>query len=124
MWLAVAELLQEDYQNAINGIPWLSDIPILGLLFRSTGFQRNETELVILVTPRLVKPAQSIAELSAPTDRLVLPTDAELFLFGQTEGRSSGTTPAPATVSETPSGGNALSQGQVGFSGSYGYIVE
>ena len=121
---AIAGLLQEDYQNAINGIPWLSDIPILGLLFRSTGFQRNETELVILVTPRLVKPAQSVAELSAPTDRLVLPTDAELFLFGQTEGSSSGTAPAPAALSETPSGGNALSQGQVGFSGSYGYIVE
>ena len=68
----------------------MSDIPILGLLFRSTGFQRNETELVILVTPRLVRPAQSIAELSTPIDRLVLPTDAELFLFGQTEGKSSG----------------------------------
>jgi pilus assembly protein CpaC len=121
---AIAGLLQEDYQNAISGIPWLSDIPILGLLFRSTGFQRNETELVILVTPRLVKPAQSMAELATPVDRLVLPTDAELFLFGQTEGDSSGVEPAPPALSEAPTGGDVLTKGQVGFSGSYGYIVE
>jgi len=57
---AIAGLLQEDYQNAISGIPWLSDIPILGLLFRSTGFQRNETELVILVTPRRRVPAVTL----------------------------------------------------------------
>ena len=121
---AIAGLLQEDYQNAISGIPWLSDIPILGLLFRSTGFQRNETELVILVTPRLVKPAQSMAELATPIDRLVLPTDAELFLFGQTEGESSGAGPVPPSLSEAPTGGDVLTKGQVGFSGSYGYIVE
>jgi pilus assembly protein CpaC len=121
---AIAGLLQQDYQNAIDGIPWLSDIPILGLLFRSTGFQRNETELVILVTPRLVKPARSMAELATPVDRLVLPSDAELFLFGQTEGASSGMTPPPAGVSAAPNGGDALTKGQVGFSGDYGYIVE
>ncbi len=121
---AIAGLLQEDYQNAISGIPWLSDIPILGLLFRSTGFQRNETELVILVTPRLVKPAQSMAELSTPVDRLVLPTDAELFLFGQTEGDTSGADPSAPSLSEAPTGGDVLTKGQVGFSGSYGYIVE
>jgi len=120
---AIAGLLQQDYQNAISGVPWLADIPILGALFRSTGFQRNETELVILVTPRLVKPAQSMAELSAPTDRLVLPSDTELFLFGQTEGKGSGTAPQ-AGLSDVPSGGDALSQGQLGFSGPYGYIVE
>ena len=122
---AIAGLLQQDYQNAITGLPWLSDIPILGLLFRSTGFQRNETELVILVTPRLVKPAQSMAELSAPTDRLVLPSDAELFLFGQTEGEGSGMAPADSSgTAQAPNGGDALSRGQVGFSGAYGYIVE
>jgi pilus assembly protein CpaC len=121
---AIAGLLQEDYQNAISGLPWLSDIPILGLLFRSTGFQRNETELVILVTPHLVKPAQSMAELSTPIDRLVLPTDAELFLFGQTEGETSGTEPAAPSLSQAPTGGDVLTKGQVGFSGAYGYIVE
>jgi pilus assembly protein CpaC len=94
------------------------------LLFRSTGFQRNETELVILVTPHLVKPAQSMSELSTPVDRLVLPSDAELFLFGQTEGAPSGTTPSAPNVSAAPNGADALTKGQVGFNGSYGYIVE
>lgn len=121
---AIAGLLQENYQNAISGLPWLSDIPILGALFRSTGFQRQETELVILVTPRLVKPAPSMADLATPVDRLVLPTDAELFLFGQTEGEGSGTTPQAPNVSAQPSGADALNKNQVGFSGSYGYILE
>ena len=120
---AIAGLLQEDYQNAISGLPWLADIPILGLLFRSTGFQRNETELVILVTPHLVKPAQSIAELTAPTDRLVMPSDSDLFLFGRTEGENSGQAPT-AGVSAAPGGGDTLSQGQGGFAGPYGYITE
>ncbi len=120
---AIAGLLQEDYQNAISGLPWLSDIPILGLLFRSTGFQRNETELVILVTPRLVKPAQSVAELSVPTDRLVLPSDTDLFLFGRTEGEDSGVAPSPG-MSAVPGAGDTLSRGQGGFAGSYGYITE
>jgi len=120
---AIAGLLQENYQNAISGLPWLADIPILGLLFRSTGFQRNETELVILVTPRLVKPAQSMAELSTPVDRLVLPSDADLFLFGRTEGEGSGVAPTPE-VSAAPGAGDTLSQGQGGFAGSYGYITE
>jgi pilus assembly protein CpaC len=120
---AIAGLLQEDYQNAISGLPWLADIPILGLLFRSTGFQRNETELVILVTPHLVKPAQSIAELTAPTDRLVMPSDSDLFLFGRTEGEKSNAAPT-AGVSAAPGAGDTLSQGQGGFAGPYGYITE
>ena len=121
---AIAGLLQQDYQNAISGLPWLGNLPILGALFRSTGFQRNETELVILVTPRLVKPAQSMAELSAPTDRLVLPSDTELFLFGQTEGEGSGLVPQTTSAHALPTGADALSKGQIGFSGNHGYIVE
>jgi pilus assembly protein CpaC len=84
---AIAGLLQSDFQDAIEGLPWLSDIPILGLLFSSRGFQRNETELVIVVTPRLVQPARSPDELALPTDSVILPTDAELFLLGRTEGQ-------------------------------------
>ncbi len=111
---AIAGLLQENYQDAISGLPWLANVPILGLLFRSTGYQRNETELVILVTPHLAKPAASPAELAAPTDRLVLPSDSDLFLFGKTEGPGSGTAGA----------NSALNRGQGGLSGQYGYIIE
>ena len=64
------------------------------------------------------------ARLAVSFHRLVLPTDAELFLFGQTEGEASGAEPAPPSLSEAPTGGDVLTKGQVGFSGAYGYIVE
>ena len=66
---ALAGLLQHTSEQNISKVPWLGDIPILGQLFRSERFQRNETELVIIVTPYLVKPLQS-TRLAAPTDGL------------------------------------------------------
>jgi pilus assembly protein CpaC len=59
--------------------PWLGDIPILGALFRSSRFQKNESELVIIVTPYIVR--ASSARLKAPTDRLAPPSDAERVLY-------------------------------------------
>ncbi len=56
---AIAGLLQNDFGDAIRQVPFLGDIPILGALFRSTSFQKDETELVIVVTPRLVSPVVS-----------------------------------------------------------------
>ena len=55
---ALAGLLQNTTEQDISKVPWLGDIPILGQLFRSDQFQHNETELVIIVTPYLVKPSQ------------------------------------------------------------------
>jgi len=121
---AIAGLLQDSYQDAANGLPWLGDVPILGLLFRSTGYQRNQTELVILVTPHLVRPASSPAELAAPTDRLALPSDSDLFLFGRMEGQGSGVAPAAGTNSAAVPSGAALNRGQGGLSGQYGYILQ
>jgi pilus assembly protein CpaC len=60
-------------------VPWIGDIPILGALFRSDRFQRGETDLVVIVTPYLVQPAQT--RLAAPTDGLQLPNDAQRVLF-------------------------------------------
>ncbi|MEX2298178.1 MAG: type II and III secretion system protein family protein [Dongiaceae bacterium] len=115
---AIAGLLQSDFQDAIEGLPWLSDIPILGLLFSSRGYQRNETELVIVVTPRLVQPARSPDELALPTDSVILPTDAELFLLGRTEGqRGDGDyiqTAVPDDAGSSPGG----------LTGQYGYIIK
>jgi pilus assembly protein CpaC len=121
---AIAGLLQDSYQDASSGLPWLGDVPILGLLFRSTGYQHNQTELVILVTPHLVKPASSPAEIALPTDRLALPSDADLFLFGRMEGQGSGVTPAAGTNSAAAPSGAALNRGQGGLSGQYGYILQ
>jgi pilus assembly protein CpaC len=114
---AIAGLLQSDLQNQIDGLPWLADIPVLGLLFSSRGYQENQTELVIIVTPRLVQPARSPDELAVPTDSVILPTDAEFFLLGRTEGTPDEDA-APAMAPEDAVGSTG------GLSGQYGYIIK
>jgi pilus assembly protein CpaC len=78
---AIAGLLRETTNENIDKWPVLGDIPILGVLFKSQSFQKEETELVILVTPRLVKPIVA-AEQSLPTDYYIEPDDAEFYLWG------------------------------------------
>lgn len=80
---AIAGLLQADSNQTINETPGLSEIPILGALFRSTDFQRRETELVIIVTPYLVRPVSSAA-LSVPTDGFEVPDDYDRVIKGET----------------------------------------
>ena len=82
---AIAGLLQSTSNNDVRKFPGLGDLPIIGLLFRSDEFQRNETELVIIVTPYVVRPV-SVA-LSAPTDGLVQPSDRERILEGAAHKR-------------------------------------
>ncbi|MEN8169061.1 MAG: type II and III secretion system protein family protein [Pseudomonadota bacterium] len=84
---AVAGLLQSDMQNAADQIPGLGDIPILGALFRSSRFQRQETELVVIVTPHLVKPVAA-GTLVAPTDSFVPPSWLDQYLMGNLEASS------------------------------------
>lgn len=103
---AIAGLLQDDFGDTIEQVPWLGDVPILGALFRSSDFSRRQTELVIIITPHLVKPVSGDA-LSMPTDRMRIPTEEELFLLGTTEGTSS-------------FGGS----GSQGVQGSFGYVLE
>jgi pilus assembly protein CpaC len=76
---ALAGLLMHTSQQLVSKVPWIGDIPILGALFRSDRFQRNETDLVIIVTPYLVQPVQT--RVAAPTDGLLLPNDAQRVLF-------------------------------------------
>ena len=83
---AIAGLLKEDLREVVSKFPVLGDIPILGVLFRSTSYQKNETELVIIVTPHLVKPVD-MAKQTLPTDALVEPNDFEFYLLGSLEGR-------------------------------------
>ena len=82
---AIAGLLQNDFGDAIRQVPFLGDIPILGALFRSTSFQKDETELVIVVTPRLVSPVVA-GSVALPTDGFAPPSDLSLFLLGNLEG--------------------------------------
>ena len=78
---AIAGILQESTRDNVSKYPGLGDIPILGALFKSTSFQKNETELVIIVTPHLVKPL-NMAGQSLPTDFYIEPDDAEFYLWG------------------------------------------
>lgn len=79
---AIAGLLQNRVTQDADKFPGLGDIPILGALFRSDRFRREETELLIVVTPYLVRPV-STAKLSLPTDGFVAPNDAQRFLGGR-----------------------------------------
>ncbi len=73
-------------------------MPILGALFRSSSFQRNESELVIVVTPYIVKPAASASALHMPTDNIVYASDLEQILMGRVTGTAGTvTTPEPVT---------------------------
>ena len=92
----IAGLLRNTNTNNVNKAPFLGDLPILGALFRSTSFKRSETELVIIVTPYLVRPTSG--KLALPTQGYRAPTDVELNLEGQTFKGVSGSVPAPAAT--------------------------
>jgi pilus assembly protein CpaC len=109
---AIAGLLQDDFRDSAAQVPWLGDIPVLGALFRSANYERNQSELVVIITPHLVTPTRGEA-LALPTDRVRIPTESELFLFGQT------TKPAGA-----PKSGAAAEVAKQDFGGSYGYVME
>lgn len=89
---AIAGLLKENAREAVQKYPILGDLPVLGALFSSKTFQTQETELIILVTPHLVKPLD-IANQSLPTDYYIYPDDAEFYLWGIL-GKSQGNIPA------------------------------
>jgi pilus assembly protein CpaC len=84
---AIAGLLQADNQRNIAQIPWLGTVPVLGALFRSSGYQKDQTDLVIIVTPSLVQPAAPGARLATPFDKTVPSNDVDFFLMGQMEQR-------------------------------------
>ena len=104
----IAGLLRNTTTNSINKAPFLGDLPILGALFRSTNFRRDETELVIIVTPYLVRPVSG--QLAAPTDGYRAPDDAQNTFLRQTYvGKSGARTPLaiPAPASAASAGGVA-----------------
>ncbi|HEX3862231.1 MAG TPA: type II and III secretion system protein family protein [Stellaceae bacterium] len=88
---ALAGLLENTATQNISKVPALGDIPIIGQLFRSQQFQRNETELVIIVTPYLVKP--TVTSLATPVDGYIAPHDAQQIISGGTYRQ---TLPGPA----------------------------
>lgn len=83
---AIAGLLQNNYTNDVRQTPWIGNVPVLGSLFSSKRYQRNETELIIIVTPRLVQPFSHPEGVASPLDAVSEPTEAEFFLLGKTTG--------------------------------------
>ena len=83
---AVAGLLSDTARDTMDKFPLLGDIPVLGTLFRSRSFQKNETELIIIATPRLVKPLDT-ARQPLPTDFYQEPSELEFYAMGLMEGR-------------------------------------
>jgi pilus assembly protein CpaC len=105
--LAIAGLLSEDTRQNIDGFPGLKDVPILGTLFRSRDYVRQETELVVIVTPYMVRPVAR-QELARPTDGLADPTDRKANFLGHINRIYGRTESAPVGD----------------LKGDYGFIVE
>jgi len=78
-------LLQSNTNVSKRQVPWLGDVPVLGALFRSSAYQRDETDLVIIVTPRLVKPLRPGEEPATPFDATAPANDIDLFVNGDLE---------------------------------------
>ena len=100
---AIAGLIKNNVTETIKRIPMLGEVPVLGALFRSAEFQGDRSELMFVITPRLVKPLGP--DYALPTDSFTPPNRAEFFLNGQTEGSGSSDVPpdrpaaAPADAS-------------------------
>jgi pilus assembly protein CpaC len=82
---AIAGLLQANSTRQLDQLPWLGTVPIIGALFRSSQFQQNETELVVLVTPYLIKPVPPGKQLKTPLDTSLAGNDLDFFLNGRPE---------------------------------------
>ena len=102
----IAGLIQNSGNNSVNKTPFLGDLPILGSLFHSTKFQRQETELVVIVTPYLTRPVSG--QLATPIDGYRVPNDLQRDFMGQTfEGVNHATPTAVAAPALPAPGGSA-----------------
>ncbi|WP_170529449.1 type II and III secretion system protein family protein [Ruegeria arenilitoris] len=108
---AIAGLIQDDFTDLSNQIPWLGDVPVLGALFRSAEYQREQSELVIIITAHLVSPTRGEA-LALPTDRVKPPSEFDLFLNGRT------------ARTERAGNGAASEVAKQDFGNSYGYVLD
>lgn len=87
---AIAGLLQGSHTANKRALPWVDEVPFIGALFRSSSFQKQETDLVIIVTPRLVQPRIPGQKLATPTDTSAPTNDPEFFLLGKQEAKRLG----------------------------------
>ncbi len=116
--ISIAGLLSENTREQVSQLPFAGDIPILGNLFTSRRFAKGESELVIMVTPRLVRPFNK-QQVSLPTDGFIEPNDLEFYLLGRMSQRARVSDQAPAVQPESNTGINpAMNEG--GMEQTYG----
>jgi pilus assembly protein CpaC len=106
---AVAGLLQNSTELKQDQLPWIGDVPVLGALFKSSSYQKQETELVVIVTPRLVQPLTPDQVAATPFDQTNVANDFEFFALGKLE--------------VTPKVLKSFATG-AGVVGPYGYIID
>ncbi len=97
--LVLGGLLRNDATNTINGLPGLKDVPVLGALFRSEAFLSNESELVVIATPYVVRPAAPAA-LAAPTDGFAPASDLDMYLLNGLYARYGGGSKPPGATTK------------------------
>ncbi|WP_433995737.1 type II and III secretion system protein family protein [Bradyrhizobium diazoefficiens] len=103
---AIGGLMRRNFNTDITTFPWLGDLPVLGALFRSSQFQREETELVIIVTPYVVRPRSNTRQMSAPTDRIAPPSDLARGLTNNLATRPQDHAPRTSVPSATRGAGD------------------
>jgi pilus assembly protein CpaC len=112
---AVAGLIRRDFTDSMTGVPGVSNIPVLGSLFRSNRFERQETEVVIIVTARRAHPT-TLANLPTPTDLFNAPDHLQLYFLGQTEAL-----PQPVRTNAQLQASNT---GEGRFDQNVGYVIQ
>ncbi|RMB28561.1 pilus assembly protein CpaC [Sphingomonas sp. PP-F2F-G114-C0414] len=96
--MMISGLLSNSHNNSYDKTPGLANLPIIGALFRSNAFQRNETELVIVITPYLVKPVNNASDIALPTDGARAPSDIDRVLLGTLSASGGGKRPVPTVA--------------------------
>ena len=115
--LVLAGLLQDDLREIVSKVPMLGDIPVLGTLFRSSSYQEKKTDLLVAVTPHIVKPVRE-GEISYPGEFVKPPNRLEFYLEGRLEGRR--TAEDPSLISQHSfTTGTAIDGG--GMEGDFGH---
>jgi pilus assembly protein CpaC len=109
---AIAGLLQSNASNQVQQLPGLGDLPVLGALFRSTTFQRHESELVIIVTAYIVQPVSQTTDLHLPNEGLRFANDSQQLFFGR------------LTAPQAQRGGTNATSPPLKLSGDAGYLLE
>jgi pilus assembly protein CpaC len=107
--MVLAGLIQERTRHALEGVPGVMNTPVIGSLFRSRDFLNNETELVIIVTPYLVRPT-SPGNIHTPADGFMNPTEGESLLTGRLNA-----------IYRPPQSANGQPEG---LQGPHGHVIE